>query len=61
MHTEPQMTASNRSQPHIGAESKIISGTSSCRSQGLSGSFGRWGGWGSNPGPADYESAALTG
>ena len=20
-----------------------------------------WGGWGSNPGPADYESAALTG
>jgi len=21
----------------------------------------RWGGWDSNPGPADYESAALTG
>jgi hypothetical protein len=21
----------------------------------------RWGGWGSNPRPADYESAALTG
>jgi hypothetical protein len=23
--------------------------------------FLRWGGWDSNPGPADYESAALTG
>ena len=23
--------------------------------------FGAWGGWDSNPGPADYESAALTG
>jgi hypothetical protein len=23
--------------------------------------LGKWGGWGSNPRPADYESAALTG
>ena len=25
------------------------------------GEWYRWGGWGSNPRPADYESAALTG
>jgi hypothetical protein len=25
------------------------------------GNAGSWGGWDSNPGPADYESAALTG
>ncbi len=27
----------------------------------LTGALSKWGGWGSNPRPADYESAALTG
>jgi hypothetical protein len=31
------------------------------RSEALSWAFEEWGGWGSNPRPADYESAALTG
>ena len=31
------------------------------RGWGLRYWLGRWGGWGSNPRPADYESAALTG
>jgi hypothetical protein len=32
-----------------------------CRSQALTCDFNVWGGWGSNPRPTDYESAALTG
>ena len=52
---EPQMAVSCRTQPHVGAESKIMRAKRSCRSQGLTRNFARWGGWGSNPRPADYE------
>jgi hypothetical protein len=39
----------------------LATGRRFCRSQGLTCGFKEWGGWDSNPGPADYESAALTG
>jgi Glyoxalase-like domain len=40
---------------------KITKPRGFCRSQSPPCGFGEWGGWDSNPGPADYESAALTG
>ena len=52
---EPQMTALGHLQPHIGAELKITESRQFCRSQGLNCGFREWGGWGSNPRPADYE------
>ena len=57
---EPQMAVSCRTQPHVGAESKIMRAKRSCRSQGLTRNFARWGGWGSNPRPADYENYGPT-
>ena len=55
------MTAWHRTQPHIAAVSKIEAVWHSCRSQTLTCTYIEWGGWGSNPRPTDYESAALTG
>jgi hypothetical protein len=49
------MTALGRLQPHIGAELKTTESRHFCRSQGLNCGFRKWGGWGSNPRPADYE------
>jgi hypothetical protein len=43
------------------AESTILTGIYFGRSEALIWAFAEWGGWGSNPRPADYESAALTG
>ena len=54
------MTASGRLQPHIGAELKITESRHFCRSQGLNCGFREWGGWGSNPRPADYEKPGPT-
>ena len=51
------MTALGRPQPHIGAEPKTTESRHFCRSQGLNCGFRGWGGWGSNPRPADYESS----
>ncbi len=49
------MTASRRTKPHILAKSRICEARCSCSSEALIGGFGKWGGWGSNPRPADYE------
>jgi hypothetical protein len=49
------MTALGRLQPHIGSELKITESRHFRRSQDLNGGFREWGGWGSNPRPADYE------
>ncbi len=43
------------------ATHKITRARHSRRSAQQNGTNGGWGGWDSNPGPADYESAALTG
>jgi hypothetical protein len=59
--SEPQTVASDRTQLHIWPEAKITKVGHFRRSQGLSCGFSEWGGWDSNPRPADYESAALTG
>jgi hypothetical protein len=58
-HSEPQMAALGRLQPHIGSELKITEFRRLRRSQGLNCGFREWGGWGSNPRPADYESGIL--
>ena len=50
--------------PHTAAytaESKITRARHFRSSQVITCGFGEWGGWGSNPRPTDYESAALTG
>jgi hypothetical protein len=60
-HREPQITASGRIQLHNRTESKIATTQRFRRSKPLSRGFEEWGGWGSNPRPTDYESAALTG
>jgi hypothetical protein len=60
-HSEPQMTASRRAQPHMVTASKIETVQHFCSSQAITCGFNEWGGWGSNPRPTDYESAALTG
>ena len=49
------MMALGHLQPHIGGELKITESRHFCRSQGLNCGFREWGGWGSNPRPADYE------
>ena len=59
--SEPQIVASDRTQLHTRPEIKITKIRYLCRSEGLNCDFRAWGGWDSNPGPADYESAALTG
>jgi hypothetical protein len=43
------------------AEAKITMTRRFRWSEALICGFSAWGGWDSNPGPADYESAALTG
>jgi len=48
--------ASDRIQPHTRLRGKITKFRSFCRSQGLICGSEEWGGWDSNPGPADYES-----
>jgi hypothetical protein len=60
-HTQPHTVAPSRTQPRTVSDANV-SGRLVLAGQrrfalGLEG----WGGWGSNPGPADYESAALTG
>ena len=52
------MTASGRTHPHMLAESTILTGIYFGRSEALIWAFAEleWGGWGSNPRPADYES-----
>ncbi len=55
------MTASGRTQPHIVTALKIAGIPRFRGSKPLSRGFEEWGGWGSNPRPTDYESAALTG
>jgi len=44
-------------QPHLRLTGKITKASHSRRSQGLICGFREWGGWDSNPGPADYESS----
>jgi hypothetical protein len=51
------MTALCRVQPHTGVKPKITTAGSFSSSRGLIGKFGEWGGWGSNPRPADYENS----
>jgi hypothetical protein len=60
-HSDLHFAAHGCIRPHIRLMGKITKARSFCRSQGLIWRFGEWGGWDSNPGPADYESAALTG
>ncbi len=54
----PPSTALNRtwSSPARSRMTRVCAGQAA-----LTGTSKRWGGWGSNPRPADYESAALTG
>jgi hypothetical protein len=59
--SEPQIVASDRTQLHTRLAAKITSVGHFRRSQALICGFSEWGGWDSNPRPADYESAALTG
>jgi hypothetical protein len=60
-HSDLHFVAHGCTQPHTKPNSKMTKAKSFRRSQGLTGGFREWGGWDSNPGPADYESAALTG
>ena len=60
-HSDLDFAAYGCIRPHTGLKSKIAKAGSFRRSQALTCNFGVWGGWDSNPGPADYESAALTG
>jgi hypothetical protein len=55
------MTALRRTQPHMVTASEIDTVQYFCRSLAITCGFNEWGGWGSNPRPTDYESAALTG
>jgi hypothetical protein len=55
------MTALRRTQPHMVTASKIDMVQYFRRSKALTCGSDEWGGWGSNPRPTDYESAALTG
>jgi hypothetical protein len=57
----PQIVASGRIQPHTRLRGKITNVPRCRRSEAITCGSGGWGGWDSNPGPADYESAALTG
>ena len=56
-----QIAADHGLGPHTGAKAKITLRRDLRRSEALIWAFEAWGGWDSNPGPADYESAALTG
>ena len=60
-HSDLHFAAHGCTQPHRRARGKITKVRRFCRSQALTCGFREWGGWDSNPGPADYESAALTG
>jgi hypothetical protein len=60
-HSDLHFPAHGHTQPHTRLRGKITKAAHFRRSQGLICGFGEWGGWDSNPGPADYESAALTG
>ncbi len=60
-HSDLHFAAHGCAQPHTRPIGKITKVAYSRRSQALTCNFGAWGGWDSNPGPADYESAALTG
>jgi integrase len=59
-HSDPHFTATSRAQPHKRPSAKIEKMRRIRRSQRMTGALSKWGGWGSNPRPADYESAALT-
>ena len=60
-HGHPQKAASDRVQPHRGvSRTEPLTCTSPQVRGSLPGHIRGWGGWGSNPRPADYESAALT-
>ena len=60
-HSDLHFAACGRTQPHTHLRDKITKVVSFRRSQPLTCGSEEWGGWDSNPGPADYESAALTG
>ncbi len=56
-HSDLHFTAHGCIQPHTRLAGKITKDLHSRRSQGLICGFLVWGGWDSNPGPADYESS----
>jgi hypothetical protein len=60
-HSDLHFPAHGRTQPHTRLRSKITKLSHFRKSEALTCGFLEWGGWDSNPGPADYESAALTG
>jgi hypothetical protein len=60
-HSDLHFAAHGCLQLHTRLMGKITKASHFRRSQGLICGFKEWGGWDSNPGPADYESAALTG
>jgi len=55
------MAASGCTQPHIRLVSKIAESTCFRTQSRLTSNSGEWGGWDSNPGPADYESSPPAG
>jgi hypothetical protein len=56
-HSDLHFAAHGCTRPHTGLTSKIAKAGSFRRSQALNCNVGAWGGWDSNPGPADYESS----
>src|SRR5579859_2892217 len=54
---EVHFAAHDCTQPHTGLTGKITRAAHFRRSRGLTCDFEEWGGWDSNPGPADYESS----
>jgi hypothetical protein len=54
-HSDPHFAAPGRVQPPTRLQGKIAKARRFRRSHALKWAFGEWGGWDSNPGPADYE------
>src|SRR5215471_3519273 len=55
-HSDLHFATAGRTRPHKRLKGKITKVRHFCRSQGLNCASEEWGGWDSNPGPADYES-----
>ncbi len=60
-HSDLHFSTPDRTQPHTRDRSRPRDPGITAGHQPRTKAFTQWGGWGSNPRPADYESAALTG
>jgi len=60
-HSDLHFAAHGCTKPHTRARDRITKAKRFCSSQALTCGSGEWGGWDSNPGPADYESSPPAG